>query len=66
MKVYNTLPVSLTIEVLLTKIVLFFFDHWSNYLFQSNQRFQAIEFVDDPFQKSSAGDFYSMNMKCYK
>ena len=46
MKVYNTLPVSLTIEVLLTKIVLFFFDHWSNYLFQSNQRFQAIEFVD--------------------
>ena len=24
----------------------FFFDHWSNHLFQSNQRFQAIEFVD--------------------
>ena len=38
-------PVNL--EVLLIKIVLFF-DHWSNHLFQSNQRFQAIEFVDRP------------------
>ena len=54
MKVYNTRPVSLTIKVLLIKIVLFF-DHWSdhlcfifNHLFQSNQRFQAIEFLDRP------------------
>ena len=35
------------LEVLLIKIVLFF-DHRSNHLFQSNQRFQAIEFVDRP------------------
>ena len=47
MKVYITRPVSLTIEVLLIKIVLFF-DHWINHLFQSYQRFQAIEFVDRP------------------
>ena len=47
MKVYNTQPVTLTIEVLLIKIV-FFPDHFSNHLFQSNQRFQAIEFVDRP------------------
>ena len=47
MKVYITRPVSLTIEVLLIKIVLFF-DHWRNHLFQSYQRFQAIEFVDRP------------------
>ena len=47
MKVYNTQPVTLTIEVLLIKIVLFS-DHFSNHLFQSNQRFQAIEFVDRP------------------
>ena len=26
----------------------FFFDHWSNHLFQSNQLFQVIEFVDQP------------------
>ena len=38
-------PVNL--EVLLLKIVLFF-DHWSNQLFQSNQHFQAIEFVKRP------------------
>ena len=38
-------PVNL--EVLLIKIIVFF-DHWSNHLFQSNQRFQAIEFVDRP------------------
>ena len=28
--------------------ILLFFKHWSIYLFQSNQRFQAIEFVDRP------------------
>ena len=39
-------PVNL--EVLLITIILFFFDHWSDHLFQSNQRFQAIEFVDRP------------------
>ena len=38
MKVYNTRPVSLTIEVMLIKI--YFFDHWGIHLFQSNQRFQ--------------------------
>ena len=26
----------------------FFFNHWSIHLFQSNRRFQAIEFVDQP------------------
>ena len=44
---YNHNRVSLTIEVLLIKIVLFF-DHWSNHLFQSNQRFQTIELVHRP------------------
>ena len=44
-KVYNTRPVSLTIEVLLVNFVLFI-DHWSNHLFQSSQPFQAIEFFD--------------------
>ena len=39
-------PVNL--EVLLIKIILFFFDHWSDQLFQNNQRFQAIEFLDQP------------------
>ena len=38
-------PVNL--EVLLIKIILFC-DHWSNHLFQSNRRFQTIEFVDRP------------------
>ena len=47
MKVSNTRPVGLTIKVLHIKIVLFF-DHWSNHLFQSNQRFQVIEFMDQP------------------
>ena len=37
-------PVSL--EVLHIKIVLFFLDHWSDRLFQNNQHFQAIEFLD--------------------
>ena len=38
-------------EVLLIKILFLFFffsDNQSGYLFQSNQRFQAIEFVDRP------------------
>ena len=47
MKVYNTdqlaTPSAPLIEVLLIKILLFL-DHW----FQSNQHFQAIEFVDQP------------------
>ena len=38
-------PVNL--EVLLIKIILFF-KHWSNHLFQSNRRFQTVEFVDRP------------------
>ena len=39
-------PVNL--EVLLIKIIrfFFFFDHWSDRLFQNNQHFQAIEFLD--------------------
>ena len=36
-------PVNL--EVLLIKIIIFL-DHWSNHLFQCNQRFQAIEFLN--------------------
>ena len=51
-KVYNSWTVSLTIEVLLTKIFRFF-DHWSIHLFQSNQLFQAILSWTDPFRKSS-------------
>ena len=43
MKVYNTWPVSL----LLIKFF-FFFDHRSVHLFQSDKRFQAIEFIDRP------------------
>ena len=39
-------PVNL--EVLLIKIIRFFFDHWSDQLFQNNQHFQAIEFLDQP------------------
>ena len=48
-----------TIAVLLIKIVIFFFDYSllsSVHLFQSNQHFQAIEFVARTFQKSS--EFY--------
>ena len=45
MKVYNTEPVSLTIEVLLITILLCF-DHLSINLFQSNKSFQVIESVD--------------------
>ena len=45
MKVYNTQPVSLTIEVLLITIFLCF-QHLSINLFQSHQSFQVIEFVD--------------------
>ena len=40
MNIYNTRPISLTIEVLLIKVFI--------HLFQCNQRFQAIEFVDRP------------------
>ena len=39
-------PVNL--EVLLIKIILFFSDHWSDQLFQNNQHFQAIQFLDQP------------------
>ena len=40
------LPVNL--EVLLIKIIIIFFDYWSDQLFQNNQHFQAIEFLDQP------------------
>ena len=39
MKVYNTRPVSLTIEVLLDKIALFFY-YWINQLFQAINAFK--------------------------
>ena len=45
---YNESLLPLIIAVLLIKILLFFFLHFSFHLFQSNQRFQAIEFVDGP------------------
>ena len=50
MKVYNTRPVSLTMEVLLITTVLFFFGplKYLNLVFQSNQHFQTKEFVDRP------------------
>ena len=38
----------LNLEVLLIKIILLFFDRWSDQLFQNNQHFQAIEFLDQP------------------
>ena len=44
---YNESLQHLTILVLLIKILFFFFQHLSSaHLFQSNQPFQAIEFVD--------------------
>ena len=43
MKVYNTRP-----SQFYKLKFFFFFDHCSVYLFQSKQRFQAIEFVDRP------------------
>ena len=57
-------PVNL--EVLLIKIILFF-DHWSDQLFQNNQRFQAIEFLDQPIpEKLDKGFLLTMDMKCCK
>ena len=47
MKAYNTWLVSLTYEVVLINSNNNN-NYWSNHLFQSNQRFQAIEFVDRP------------------
>ena len=46
MKVYNSRPLNLTIEILLVKIPLF--ATTIIHLFQSNQLFQAIEFIDLP------------------
>ena len=47
MKVYNTRPVTLAIKVLLIKILLFATtDQKLIQLFQSDQHFQATEFVD--------------------
>ena len=57
MKVYNSRPVSLNIEVLLIKIPLFL---TTIYLFQSNQRFQAIEFVDRPVPEKL--DIFRINL----
>ena len=51
-KIYDSWPDSLTIEVLLRKIFRFF-DHWSIHLFQSNQLFQAIDSWTDPLRKRS-------------
>ena len=47
MKVFNTQPVTLTFEVLLIKIF-FSTTEVINAVFQSNQCFQRIEFVDRP------------------
>ena len=47
-EVYNSRPVSLTIEVLLIKIVLFSTPEVINPVFHSNQGIQKIEFVDRP------------------
>ena len=57
MNVYNSRPVSLTIEVLLIKIPLFLI---TIHLFQSNQRFQAIEFVDRPVPEKF--DIFRVNL----
>ena len=42
---------SVNLEVLLIKIILFFFDLWSDQLLQNNQHFQAIELLDQPVQE---------------
>ena len=57
-------PVNL--EVLLIKIILFIFDHWSDQLlFQNNQHIQAIEFLDQPApEKLDMGFLLTMDMKC--
>ena len=55
-------PVNL--EVLPIKIILFFSDHWSDQLFQNKQRFQAIEFLDQPVpEKLDMGFVLTMDMK---
>ena len=38
----------------------FFFNHWSSHLFQSNQRFQGIEFVD----RTVPEKLYIFNLPC--
>ena len=35
-----------------------FWEHWTNYLFKSHQRFQAIEFLDRPFPENMGFLFY--------
>ena len=50
MKIYNNRPVNITIEIFSLRFF-FFFDHWNIHYFQSNQRFQATEFVDRPQQQ---------------
>ena len=55
------------LEVLLIKIILSFFYHWSDQLFQNNQRFLAIEFLDHPVQeKLDMGFLSTIDMKCCK
>ena len=53
---------SVNLEVLLIKIILFFPDHWSDQLFQNNQHFQAIEFLDQPIPEKLDMGFLSMDM----
>ena len=57
MKVYNSRPVSLTIEVLLIRFLFFL---TTIHLFQSNQRFQAIEFVERPVPEKL--DIFRINL----
>ena len=40
--------------------ILLFFNHWSSHLFQSNQRFQGIEFVD----RTVPEKLYIFNLPC--
>ena len=59
LEVYYTRSASLTIKVLLIKILVFF-DHCSIHLFLSNQRFQAIEFAHRPVPKKL--DIFRINI----
>ena len=53
-------------DLLLIKIILFFFST-TDQLFQNNQRFQAIEFLDQPVpEKLDIGFLLTVVMKCYK
>ena len=64
MKVYNTRPVILTIEVVLIKIAVFFVS--TTEVITCSNAFKQWNSWPDPFRKSSTWNFYCMDMKCCK